>query len=178
MGGIDVAGKLALDANGIVAVEMPAGPARDWVETQIASLAQHRMPDGEVDTGEVSFADNDTQHPLGRRIDLGDPKLGSVYRIRDNVIREVNRNAGPMRFTITVLDVTWDIDQKYLPTIFTMNFFDAKSGELKTSTAHVNRWERLGAFDVPTLILEVGAGHDAPSARQMTLTNYRLTEKK
>ena len=54
-------------------------------------MVQHRMPDGEVTQGDVTFADEADTHPLGRKIDLGDPSLQSAYRIKDDVIMEVNR---------------------------------------------------------------------------------------
>lgn len=172
--GVELSGKIAMDSSGSVTVDLPDGPERKWVETQLASLAQHRMPDGEIGSGDVRFADEDRSHPLGRRIDLGDPKLGSVYRIRDNVIYEVNRNAGPMRFTITVLDVVWNAEHKYLPRVFVMSFFDAATGELKRSAAHVNEWERVGDFDLPSRILEIDAGAKASPARQMAFKNLKL----
>jgi hypothetical protein len=173
-GDAETPGKVTIDSYGVVTVEMPDGPERKWVEAQLASLAQHRMPEGEIAAGAVRVADSDAHHPLGRRIDLGDPKLGSVYRIRDNVIYEVNRNAGPLRFTISVLDVTWNEDHKYLPRCFVMNFFDAASGELKQSTAYLNEWRRVGAFDLPARILEIEAGGKSQPVRQMLFTNLKL----
>ena len=39
---------------------------------QLQSLVQHRMPDGEIAEGNVTFVAEPVAHPLGRLIDLGD----------------------------------------------------------------------------------------------------------
>ncbi len=78
----EIKGKAEIDADGIVTVEMPASPTRDWVEEQLNSLVQHRMPDGDVSQGDVTFADEAGHHPLGRKIDLGDPSLQSATASR------------------------------------------------------------------------------------------------
>lgn len=177
-GGEPVKGKVSIDANGTVELDMPKSPLADWVEEQLNSLVQHRMPDGEVTQGEVKYADNDLTHPLGRKIDLGDPSLQSAYRLKDDVIMEVNRSMGPMRFTISVLEIVRNAGNKYLPRSFTMNFFSAKGGELKTSLAYLNEWQRVGAFDLPKTIVEVSAQQGGAGTRQIVFSNCKLTEKK
>ena len=136
---------MTIDGDGNVSLEMPKSAVADWVEEQLQTLVQHRMPDGEVTEGTITYAERDDVHPLGRKIDLGDPTTQSVYRIKDDVIMEVNRNAGPMRFTITVLEISRNAENKYLPRSFTMNFFDKNSGDLKSSLAYFNDWQRVGA---------------------------------
>ena len=51
---------------------------------------------------------------------------------------EVNRSAGKLRFTISVLEIERNAEDKYLPRAFTMNFFDAASGEFKMSLGYWN----------------------------------------
>jgi hypothetical protein len=177
-GGDLVKGKVSIDASGTVELDMPKSPVADWVEEQLNSLVQHRMPDGEVTQGEVKYADNDLTHPLGRKIDLGDPSLQSAYRLKDDVIMEVNRSMGPMRFTISVLEIIRNAENKYLPRSFTMNFFSAKSGELKTSLSYLNEWQRVGAFDLPKTIVEVSAQQGGAGTKQIVFSNCKLTEKK
>ncbi len=177
-GGELVKGKATIDANGTVELQMPKSPLADWVEEQLNSLVQHRMPDGEVTQGEVKYADDDLTHPLGRKIDLGDPSLQSAYRLKDDVIMEVNRSMGPLRFTISVLEIVRNAEHKYLPRSFTMNFFDAKTGELKTSLAYLNEWQQVGAFDLPKTIVEVSAEKGGVSTKQIVFSNCKLIDKK
>lgn len=177
-GGKQITGKATIDANGTVELDMPKSPVADWVEEQLNSLVQHRMPDGEVAQGQVTYSDEDTSHPLGRKIDLGDPSLQSAYRLKDDVIMEVNRSMGPMRFTISVLEIVRNAENKYLPRSFTMNFFDAKTGELRTGLAYWNDWQRVGKFDLPKTITEVAAKKGGASTRQIAFSDVKLLEQK
>ncbi len=171
-------GKATIDADGVVTVDLPKGKLTDWVEEQLNSMVQHRMPDGEVSQGDVTFAEEANAHPLGRKIDLGDPSLQSAYRIREDAIMEVNRAAGPtMRFTISVLEIERNQENKYLPRSFTMNFFDTKSGDLRTSLAYFNSWQRVGAFDLPKQIIEIDAHKGGASAKQIDFSNCQLLAK-
>ena len=169
-----VTGSATIDSSGSVTLDMKASPLADWVEEQLNSLVQHRMPDGEVTEGNVVYADDDRTHPLGRKINLGDSELSSAYRIKDDVIMEVNRSMGKMRFTISVLEIVRDEQNKYLPRAFTMNFFDAASGELKTSLGYWNQWQRVGNFELPKTILEVSAHPGGTTTRQIEFSNCKL----
>ena len=169
-----ISAKTEIDADGIVTVEMPASPTKDWVEEQLNSLVQHRMPDGEVSQGDVKFSDSDESHPLGRKIDLGDPSLQSAYRIKDDVIMEVNRSMGPMRFTISVLEIERNPEYKYLPRSFVMNFFDSKTDELRESLGYWNSWQRVGQFDLPKKIIEVDARKGGSGTKEIVFENPRL----
>jgi hypothetical protein len=79
-----------------------------------------------------------------------------------------------MRFTISVLEIVRNQEQKYLPRAFTMSFFDADSGALKTSLGYWNQWLRVGTFDVPATILEVSAHAGGTSTRQIVFSNYKI----
>ncbi len=166
-------GKLKIDSSGTVELAMPEGKPADWARDQMESMVQHRMPDGQVSEGNVMFVDNDCANPLGRRIALGDDRESS-YRIKDGVIREVRRGDDATRFTISVLEVEWNAEKKYLPRSFAMNYFDSKTGELRESHAFHNKWLRLGGFDLPKLILEIAVERKSTSVRQVELKNLEL----
>ena len=55
------------------------------------------------------------------------------------------------------METQWNAEKKYLPRSFVVDYFDSKTGELRTSLAYRNQWQRIGAFDIPRLILEVAA---------------------
>ncbi len=169
-------GKLEIDATGTVELAMPKGKPADWARDQLEAMVRHRMPDGEVSEGNVVFADNDRANPLGRRIALGDDRESS-YRIKDGAIMEVRRAAGPMRFTISVLEIEWNPDKKYLPRSFVVNYIDSKTGELRESHAFLNTWHRLGGFDLPQRILEIAVERGSTSIRQVELKNVELLKR-
>ena len=68
---------------------------------------------------------------------------------------EVSRRIDSARFTISVLEVQWNADKKYLPRSFVVNYFDGKSGELRESHGFRNDWQCAGGFDIPQRILEI-----------------------
>ncbi len=170
-----IVGRVTIDASGVATLEAPASALTAWTEEQLASLVQHRMPDGEISEGAIRWAEADMSHPLGRLIDLGDPHLKSAYRLKDDVIMEVNRQMGPdLKFTISVLEIVRNTENKYLPRSFVMNFFDTKTGEIKTSLAFLNEWQRVGQFDLPSKIVEVNSAGGVSTTRQLEFTNLKL----
>ncbi len=174
-----VEGKATIDSSGVVELDMPKSKLTDWVEEQLNSLVQHRMPDGEVTEGNVQWAEPNDDHPLGRLISLGDTAFSSAYRLKDDVIMEVNRTAGPaMRFTISVLEIERNAENKYLPRAFTMNFFNSKTGALQNSLGYWNEWCRVGTFDLPKTILEVDAHPGGTTTKQIVFSNCKLVESK
>jgi uncharacterized GH25 family protein len=173
--GVNVTGHVSIDSNGAVTLDFPEPKTATWLEEQLSSLVQHRMPDGEVTDGVITWADDDKTHPLGRLIDLGDPNLKSVYRLKDGVVMEVNRTAGPnMHFTIDVLEIERNAEGKYLPRSFTMNFFDNKTGEVKSSLACLNEWQRVGKYDLPKTFVEVNTKEGKSVTWRMEFTNAKL----
>jgi hypothetical protein len=168
-------GKLSVDDASVASVELSDKTLQAWTEEQAGSLVQHRLPSGFADE-KPTFADEEKDHPLGRLIRLGDSDYGSVYRIRDNQVMEVNRHAGPVRFTISVLESEKNKDGKYLPRVFNMTTWDEKTNEVKSTSSYLNTWTRVGNFDFPQHILEIESEPNNRHVRELTFTNYRLTE--
>jgi Protein of unknown function (DUF3386) len=169
--------RATIDGAGVVDLSGDRSALHDWAQDQLQSLVQHRMPDGEIAEGDVTFVAEPATHPLGRLIDLGDGQRQSRYRLKDDVILEVNRLMGSQRFTISVLGIHRNAEGKYLPEAFAMSFWDVKTGELKQSLAFWNGWRRVGAFDLPERILEISAGPDGVKTKELTLSNQRLLDR-
>jgi hypothetical protein len=49
---------------------------------------------------------------------------------------------------------------------------------LRASLGYWNDWQRVGAYDLPRTILEIGARAGGTAARQITFSNCRLLEAK
>ena len=133
-----------------------------------------RRPGGPRDTP-CAFTDGVTDHPLGRSITVLNDELHSVYRIRDRQIIEVNRQMENVRFTITVLENTWNKEKQYLPVSYVVNTWDRKSKTLKNSVAHHQTWTRMGDFDMPTTLLTVRATPEQLESHLITFSNVKLT---
>jgi hypothetical protein len=132
------------------------GLGRGFVDRHLSSLVMHRMPGSQFEE-EAGF-EADDHHVLGRRLRLAEERMGSVYRIRDNVISEVNRSMGRQRFTISVIDVSYNDEGKYLPHVFTVSFWDEKTGDLEATESVYHQWERVGRYDLPKKLMVVSTG--------------------
>jgi uncharacterized GH25 family protein len=166
-------GKVTVSAKGDVSVSL-AGDARGWVRSILGQTAGHRLDNSARLKTPCTFADDVKHHPLGRAIKLLNDEFHSSYRIRDRQIIVVNRQAGPVRFTITVLANKLNEDKKYLPSHYVVNTWDIKSGVLKSSVTHHETWQRVGKYDLPATVLTLTARADSLEARSMKLSNWRL----
>jgi hypothetical protein len=151
-------GIVEFSADGAVKVSLPEG--FEWVETKLQSLADHRRGGGDRKY-DVSFADDHTQHPLGRLIKINDDALmGSHYRIGGDVITEVHRTMGDTRFTITVIDVARNREGKYLPKMYTVSFWDVKTGNLKSTSVIRDQWLEVDRWELPSDLLTIETADD------------------
>jgi Protein of unknown function (DUF3386) len=146
-----------------------------WAEEQIGSAFAHRKPD-DFAAGEgskpLTFGKDDNS-PLGKEICLND-RMNSLYRVKDGHITQVTRMAGPaMRFTITVLSDRNLPGGKYLPTQFTVTYFDAKTGGIKQVDFFSDKFSKVGDSWVPSARRLVTAENGGFVTRSFTLEDMK-----
>lgn len=142
----------------------------------LRSLVSHRLGGGAEDES-VSFVDEQFDHPLGQLIKFDeDVSMGSHYRIKDGVIRQVNRKTDGGRFTISVFEVRRNAEGKYLPGFYSVNFWNA-DGTLRSNTTTCETWVRIGTFDLPLTHNSVTAGKDVHKNLRMEFSHHRLLER-
>jgi hypothetical protein len=166
---VNVDGKVArgtavVDPKGIVTVQVSDPAASTRAKRMLGSIVAHRLDDsGDLHTP-CAFADDVTDHPLGRAIRVLNDEFHSGYRIRDRQVIEVNRVMKDTRFTITVIENHLDADGHYLPVSYVVNYWDRKSGALERSEAHHQTWQHVGRYDLPataTVVAAPGKGDEA-----------------
>jgi uncharacterized GH25 family protein len=169
------AGQLTVSADGDVALEgFPAGFDAKPVQGYLESLVQHRLADTSADEN-VEYVAESQPHPLGRLIRfIGDEKMQSSYRVRDDMVTQVNRVMGDNRFSIDVLDIQRDAAGKYLPRVFTVSYWDKTSGSLRRTETHVNHWLAVGAFELPRSVSLVRATAEGDKVMQLELSRHEL----
>src|SRR5262249_39087580 len=96
-------GTVEVTRKGKVKLELE-GDQKTWARSMLSSIVGHRMDDGTTLTTPCAFADDVTDHPLGRAIKVLNDEHHSGYRIRDKQVIVVNRQMKESRFTITVLE--------------------------------------------------------------------------
>lgn len=173
-------GQVAVKPDGKVVLDLGNGDgdrsAAAWARRELGSVVGHRLDNGGSTPTPCAFADDNTRHPLGRAIRVLDDEYHSSYRVGDRQIRVVNREmpqAG-VRFTITVLQNRRNAEGQFLPAAFVVDSWDLKGGALKSSEAHHQTWQRVGAFDLPATILVVSAGAGTQEARALKLAGHKL----
>jgi Protein of unknown function (DUF3386) len=175
--GATVDAKFSINSDGEVTLKLADGPARKWLITYLESMVQHRLPTANVKE-DVKYVNDNDKHPLGVKLSLGDGEdMDSHYRVRDNVVREVNRKAGKGRFTISVLESKDNPEGKYLPTIFTVNTWNAEGALVSSLTEH-DTWGRLGNLDVPQRVVQTSAGKDKVVVRTIEFKNLEVPKPK
>lgn len=171
--GAAIDASFSINADGEVSLKLADGPARKWLITYLESMVQHRLPTANVKEDVKYVSDND-DHPLGVKLSLGDgAEMDSHYRVRDNVVREVNRRAGKGRFTISVLESKDNPEGKYLPTVFTVNTWNG-DGDLVSSLTEHDTWSRLGKLDVPQRVVQTSAGKNNVVVRTIEFKNLEI----
>jgi hypothetical protein len=172
-------GTVTVDAAGAVELKMTDETARQWVTDQLESLAMHRgastaKPAGDRPKPVLRFADEDADHPLGRLLIFEGGRFASSYRVKDKQIGVVNRHLGKQLMTITVLDNERNHDGHFLPRSYTVQYWDATTGDLRrTETVH-ERWHRVGTWDLPTLHTVTLASDSGLAVRSVTLAKHQL----
>ncbi len=166
-------GKLTVSARGEVSLALSESFA--WAERELKSLVRHRIGSGNREY-DVSFADKEKHNPFGRLIKVNDDaSIGSLYRIRDDIIREVHSNMQNVRLAITVIDVAWNKEGKYLPSVYTVSYWDAKSGDLQSTSVVRDTWTRVGKWDLPAQQLRVDSTSDGKrQVKEIRFAKHRL----
>jgi hypothetical protein len=180
-------GTVAVDANGKLKFDGVSKEAEAWAKPIFGSIVGHRLDSTPRDTP-CAFVDDETSHPMGRRIRVLNDELHSGYRIKDEQILVVDRHVEGRKFTISVLENRKNAEGKYLPVSFAVDYWNPTSGELLRSDATFQSWKRVGNFDLPVTARIVTAekiavtGSDSwkrvPVTRSLTLSNHKLVEGK
>jgi hypothetical protein len=167
-------GSVKISAKGKVELTEEDDVVTPWVREQMESLVMHRIASTRKDAPTLRFADNAVDHPLGRLLVFEGGKFASSYRVKDRQIMVVNRSLGKLNMTITVLDNDVNADKKFLPRSYTVQYWNSPSGELDRTETIQNRWTRLGAWDLPTLLTVQTSSAAGLSVKTMTLSGHRL----
>ncbi len=167
-------GTLTVDEDGTATLKGFGDLAGKFVQQQIDSMIMHRMPGSTVEDAGANYDPETGTHVLGRKVRLAEERMGSVYRIKDGVITEVNRVMGPMRFTISVMNIKRNDEGKYLPNVFTVSFWDKKSGNVLSTHTYLQTWQRVGSFDLPEELIIVSAEKETRRVVKMRFSDYEL----
>jgi hypothetical protein len=168
-------GKVTVAAGGDVTLSLDENVVKPWVEEQLESIVNHRLPLPKSDHAPtLRFGDREGANPLGRLLIFDGGQFASSYRVVNDRITVVNRSLGPRNMTITVLDDRLNVEGKQLPQAFTVQYWNAADGSLERTDSVSNRWVRVGRYDLPSAITVTTASKSGLSVRSIQLTNHKL----
>jgi hypothetical protein len=172
-----VSGKLRVAADGSLELDLPEGEAKDWAQQQLRSEVMHRIDRPSPFSDDAEYAsEEDADHPLGRLIRLSGDRFESSYRIKGNEMLEVNRTMGDSRFSNKVLLTEENEEGKSLPKVFTLTYWDTKTGALQRVETFSVTWSRQGRYDLPATRVQVVSTNDSAAVHALELSNHRLLD--
>lgn len=160
-----------------VAVSLDAPEAEQaWAAKELTSMVAHRWHQA-YDAGDGRHpkeGDADDAHPLGRFVRLvGDP-YSSSYRVLDGHVSVVERNMGPMRFSIVVHERAPAPDRRAVPSTFTVTYWNAATGALTRTDAYRDAYTEVDGVLLPASRRVVTASDDGLVARHLRLSDVHL----
>jgi hypothetical protein len=168
-------GKMTVASGGDVTLSLDENVVKPWVEEQLESIVNHRLPLPKSDHAPtLRFGDREGANPLGRLLIFDGGQFASSYRVVKDRITVVNRSLGPRNMTITVLDDRLNAEGKQLPQAFTVQYWNASDGSLDRTDSVSNRWVRVGSYDLPSAITVTTASKGGLSVRTIELTHQKL----
>jgi hypothetical protein len=178
-------GTVTIDAKGKVAFA-DTDPSREesvepWVREQLESIVLHRLarPATEERPKPVlRFGESKDDHPLGRLLIFDGGRFASSYRVKDRQILVVNRHMGKENMTITVLDNDRNAEGFFLPRSYTVQYWDAATGGLTRTETVQERWQRVGAWDMPARRTVTTATPAGLSVQSFTLSKHEVLKGK
>jgi hypothetical protein len=171
-------GTATVDASGKVRLETDEPVVRRWVTGQLESIAMHRGAGAEAAADQAKpvlrFGEEREDHPFGRLLIFDEGRFASSYRVKDKQILVVNRHMGKNTMTITVLDNERNPEGHFLPRSYTVQYWDAATGALRRTESVHERWQRVGAWDLPATHTVTVASDAGLAVRSFTLTEHEL----
>jgi len=167
-------GNVKITAKGNVELSEEDDVVTPWVREQLESMVMHRIAAPRKGEPVLRFADNASDHALGRLLTFEGGAMASSYRVKDRQIMVVNRAMGKLNMTITVLDNDLNAEKKFLPRSYTVQYWTAPAGELQRTESIQNRWTRVGEWDLPTLLTVQTSSGAGLGVKTMTLSEHLL----
>lgn len=168
-------GVIRVNSQGEVKFEGLDNMDTDLLQQQLDSLVSHRLPDTNVEGAAIWDDAAPAEHVLGRRMVLEGNAMGSAYRVREHAVREVERQLGPSgRFVISVLDLEWNAEGKYLPTTFVVSTWTGNEQQLSSSLLVRQTWRHVKSFDLPATLVIVQANERGRTVIDCKFTDHVL----
>jgi hypothetical protein len=175
-------GTVAVAPDGSVTLRLQDDVVQEWAQDQLESITMHRAA-GQTPTAErpkpvLRFADDREDHPLGRLLTFEGGHFATSYRVKDQQITSVNRLLDGKNMTITMLDNEKNAEGRYLPRGYTVQYWDEPTGKLDRTETVLDRWKRVGSWDLPERHTVTTSSDNGFSVRSLKLSDHQLSGPK
>ncbi len=171
-------GKLSVDADGNLTLELAEPADMDWVERSLRSVVNHRLS-SDAGVTDVVFADEDTQHPFGRLIKSTKDVEKSQWRVKGDVMTEVHRFHDKSHMVISVVEVSRTQEGTHLPHSFNVTSWNIDTKAIESNRQVYNEWRRVARFDLPARLLAAVSKPDGTrSVEEIKLSKHALLPSK
>jgi hypothetical protein len=144
-----------------------------WARQELASMVSHRWA-SRYDDSDGRWAKRADRDAGVDTVKVLDDPFDSAYRLRDEMISEVHRTAGDIRFVIAVSERTTVPDGRYLPTHFTVFHWATATGQLIRAEHFVDLYVPVGDVHLPARRQVVAATADGLTTRTLTLSDHKV----
>jgi hypothetical protein len=150
--------------------------AEKWAEGQIGMIAVHRGPRSfEESDGKYALTlGDDTDHPLGPRLNINGDGMHSFYRVKGDRITQINRRMPHMAFTINVEDSTVTQEGKFLTTRYTVYYFSPQDGKLTNVESFTDTHTRVAASDLPATRRIISYENGEIAVKSLTFEHHKM----
>jgi hypothetical protein len=172
-------GSVTVAPDGSVKLQLEDDVLQDWVQEQLESITMHRAASQNAPSNHpkpvLRFADDHTDHPLGRLLAFDGGHFATSYRVKGNQITTVNRVLDGKNMTITVLNNQKNAEGLYLPDCYTVQYWDEPTGKLERTETVQDRWARVGSWDLPASHTVTASSENGYSVRSFKLWEHQLS---
>jgi len=123
--------------------------------------------------GKNSFSLGESDDTGAVEIFVTGESMGSHYRVRGNIISQVTRQMGGLSFTIDTEEIL-QTEDGYLPIKYQAIFRDAATGNLKAKRHHIDSYEKLGKYYIPSR-QQITTFEDQGEAREVIFQFSNIT---
>jgi Protein of unknown function (DUF3386) len=173
--GATAEGALKVSPAGTVKLDLPQDERFAWAAGTLKSVVGHRLSDDGAIL-DVTFADDQVAHPLGRLLKSSSASDKSLWRVHGDLLTEVHRVNEKTRFIISVADVWRTTEGKHLPRDYTVTTWDNATQRIVSTRQLHNEWTRVGHLDLPKRLLAATSREDGSRrVEQIELSEHKLS---
>jgi len=176
-GELPLSGTIRVDRQLSATVTCSDATARALVHAEVSQFLTHRrmLPFDEVyGPGKAVFSLGEEDPLKGVEVIVNDEEaMGTRYRIRGREIVEISRSYGRVRFVTNHVKNLITDEGRFIAVEYEITYYSNETGEIVGQTSFTERYEKVGAYWLPTGRTKRERAKDKTLTLELSLTNLR-----